>query len=129
MSQPKLLNLGRRERQIMDALYRLQRATVNDVLTEVPDPPSYSAVRAMLGKLEQKGYVTHVQDGPRYVYEPVVSPEKARKTALQHVVRTFFDGSTEQALVALVRLSDTELDEAALERLTQEVKRARKEGR
>ena len=129
MSQPELVDLGRRERQIVEALYRLGRATVNDVLAELPDPPSYSAVRAMLGKLEEKGYAEHEQDGPRYVYRAAVPADRARRNALRHLVDTFFGGSVGSAALALIRLSDAEIDEETLERLAEEAKRARQEGR
>lgn len=129
MRQPDLSNLGRRERQIVEALYRLGRASVHDVLGELPDPPSYSAVRAMLGKLEQKGYVTHEQEGARYVYLPVVSTERARRRALRHLVDTFFEGSAERAALALIQLSDAEISDEALERLAELVRRAEQEGR
>lgn len=129
MRQPKLSNLGRRERQIVEAVYRLGHATVSDVLAELPDPPSYSAVRAMLGKLEQKRYVKHEQQGPRYVYAPAISAERARRTALEHVVNTFFDGSAEQAVLTLIRLSDTTISDEALSRLAVKVRDARKGGR
>lgn len=129
MPQPVLGNLGRRERQIVEAVYRVGRATVNAVLAELPDPPSYSAVRAMLGKLEKKGYVKHEAEGTRYVYLPVFSTQRARKNALTHLVNTFFDGSAEQAVLALIRLSDTTLPPDVLERLADHVKAAKKEGR
>jgi predicted transcriptional regulator len=123
------LDLGRRERQIMEALYRLGRGTVSEVLTELPDPPSYSAVRAMLGKLEVKGYVTHEEDGPRYVYRPAVSRERARRTAVKQLIDTFFNGSTEQAVLTLLQVSETKLTEDALERLAERIRLASKEGR
>ncbi len=85
--------LSRRERQIMDVIYRRGRATAAEVLDDIPDPPGYSAVRAMLRLLEEKGHVRHEQDGPRYVFLPIVNRDRARKSALKHVVRTFFDGS------------------------------------
>lgn len=129
MTQPRLADLGRRERQIVEAVYRRGRATVNEVLDELPDPPSYSAVRAMLGKLETKGYVKHEQDGPRYVYKPAVSTARARRTALEHLVDTFFDGSAEQAALALLRLSDTATSDEALARLAERIRETRKEGR
>lgn len=129
MNQPTLGNLGRRERQIVEAVYRLGKATVNDVLAELPDPPSYSAVRAMLGKLERKGYVKHREDGPRYMYLPAFSTERARRAALRHMVNTFFDGSAEQAVLALIQLSDTTVPPGVLERLADEVKAAKREGR
>ena len=119
--------LSRRERQIMDVIYRLGRATAAEVLERLPDPPSYSAVRAMLRVLEDKGHVRHEQDGQRYVYLPTVAREKARKSALAHLVKTFFDGSVERAVTALLdsggRLTDEEYD-----RLARLIKRARSEG-
>ena len=119
--------LSRRERQIMDVIYRLGRATAAEVLERLPDPPSYSAVRAMLRVLEEKGHVRHEQDGQRYVYLPTVAREKARKSALAHLVKTFFDGSVERAVTALLdsggRLTDEEYD-----RLARLIKRARSEG-
>ncbi len=129
MNQPDLGDLGRRERQIVEALYRLERATVRDVLDELPDPPSYSAVRAMLKKLEEKGYARHEQDGPRYVYLPVVPAERARRTALRHLVDTFFEGSAERAALALIKLSDAQISDEALERLAELARRAEREGR
>lgn len=129
MRQPTLQNLGRRERQIMEAVIRRGRATVNEVLDELPDPPSYSAVRAMLGKLEHKGYLSHDQQGPRYVYLPAVSTETARRSALEHLVNTFFEGSTDQAVLALVRMSDAAISDRALTRLAREIQQAREEGR
>jgi predicted transcriptional regulator len=119
--------LSRRERQIMDVIYRLGRATAAEVLERLPDPPSYSAVRAMLRVLEDKGHVRHEQDGQRYVYLPTVAREKARKSALAHLVKTFFDGSVERAVTALLdsggRLTDEEYD-----RLARLIKRVRSEG-
>jgi len=129
MNLPELGDLGRRERQIVEALYRLERATVRDVLDELPDPPSYSAVRAMLKKLEEKGYARHEQDGPRYVYLPVVPAERARRTALRHLVDTFFEGSAERAALALIKLSDAQISNEALERLAELARRAEREGR
>jgi len=123
------LDLGRRERQIVETVYRLGQATVGEVLDQLPDPPSYSAVRATLGKLQRKGYLTHVQDGPRYVYRPVVPSDRARKTALKHVINTFFNGSVEQAVVALLRLSESRLTETDLKRLAERIAQASREGR
>src|SRR6266478_968340 len=97
-------SLGRRERQIMDVVYRLGRAAVADVMRELPDPPTYSAVRAMLRYLERKGHLRHSRDGARYVYEPTVSHSEAQRTALRHLVRTFFRGSRPRALAALLDL-------------------------
>ena len=120
--------LSRRERQIMDVLYRRSGATVAEVMEEMPDPPSYSAVRATLRVLEEKGQVRHHQEGPRYVYEPVVAREEARDAALSHLVRTFFGGSPERAMVALLEMSD-DLSESDLERLARRIEDAAEEGR
>ena len=124
-----IVGLSRRERQIMDALYLHGQATVAEVLESIREPPGYSAVRATLRILEEKGHVVHKQDGQRYVYLPKVSPEAARESALQHLVRTFFDGSAEDAAAALLRMSDTELDQAALERLARKIAETEREGR
>src|SRR5438128_478613 len=105
------VQLSRRERQIMDVIYRRGRATAAEVLEELPDPPSYSAVRALLRLLEEKGHVKHEQDGPRYVFTPTVTRERARRSALKHVVRTFFDGSATDAVAALLD-GDSKLDSA-----------------
>jgi predicted transcriptional regulator len=121
--------LPRREREIMDALYQSGEATVNEVIERMPDPPSYSAVRATLRVLEDKGLVKHKADGPRYVYLPAIPTQKAGFAALKHLVHTFFDGSAEQALVALVQMSDANLTPAELERLSDRIGKAKKEGR
>ncbi|HJU90025.1 MAG TPA: BlaI/MecI/CopY family transcriptional regulator [Gemmatimonadaceae bacterium] len=121
--------LSRRERQIMDVLYREGRATAAEVLEQLPDPPSYSAVRAMLRVLEEKGHVKHEQDGPRYIYLPTVPREKARRSALRHLVRTFFDGSTEATVAALLDLSDSKISDAELQRLSKLIEQAKQEGR
>ena len=121
--------LSRRERQIMDVIYRHGRVTAAEVLAELPDPPSYSAVRAMLRLLEEKGHVRHEQDGPRYVYVPTVNRERARKSALRHLVRTFFDGSTEDAVAALLQSDGGTLSDEELSRLSKLIDAAKKEGR
>jgi predicted transcriptional regulator len=126
---PEANELSRRERQIMDVLYELGRATAAEVRERLPDPPSYSAVRAMLRILEDKGHLRHEQDGPRYVFSPAVPREEARESALRRVVRTFFDGSAESAMSALLDLGVEDLDEEALRRLAQRIAEARKEGR
>jgi BlaI family transcriptional regulator, penicillinase repressor len=120
---------GRRERQIMHVVYRLGRATVGDVMAHLPDPPSYSAVRAMLRYLERKGHLRHARDGVRYVYEPTVPHSQAQRSALQQLVRTFFRGSRAGAVAALLELPDRELSEADMDRLRALVRRARREGR
>jgi predicted transcriptional regulator len=121
--------LTRREREIMDIIYRLGRATAHDVQSQLADAPSYSAVRALLRLLEERGHVRHVEEGTRYVYVPAVSRGDARKKALAHVVSTFFGGSVEQALVTLVESSKDKLSGDELDRLAKLVERARKEGR
>ncbi|MEP0548990.1 MAG: BlaI/MecI/CopY family transcriptional regulator [Rhodothermales bacterium] len=121
--------LSRRERQIMDIVYQLGEATAAEVMDGMPNPPSYSAVRAMLRILEEKGHLTHTKDGPRYVYQPTVAPEKARKTALRHVVRTFFDGSAEQAVAALLDTEGRDFSDDELNRLATLIEHARREGR
>ena len=121
--------LSRRERQIMEVLYRFGQATVGTVMSNLPDPPSYSAVRALLRILEEKGHIRHVQDGPRYMFLPTVPREKARQSAMQQLVRTFFGGSTEQAVAALLDASASKLSDNELERLSRLIDQARKEGR
>jgi len=125
----KKLGLSPRERQIMDVLYREGEATVAEVMEGMPDPPSYSAVRATLRVLEEKGEVSHREDGRRYVYAPKEAREKARRKALSHIVRTFFDGEAEQAAVALLRMSEVDLSEDELVRLAERIRQAQKEGR
>jgi BlaI family transcriptional regulator, penicillinase repressor len=120
------LDLSRRERQIMEAVYKLGSATVSDVMAEMPDPPGYSAVRAMLGKLESKGYLEHRQEGPRYLYLATVPRQEARESALQRLVRTFFDGSTEKAVSALLGMSAGEMTDEELDRLSALLREARK---
>jgi predicted transcriptional regulator len=120
------LDLSRRERQIMEAIYRLGSATVSDVMAELPDPPSYSAVRAMLGKLEAKEYLQHRQDGPRYLYLATVPRNEARDSALQRLVRTFFDGSPGKAATALLDMSAGEMSDEELDRLSALIQEAKK---
>lgn len=121
--------LTRREREIMDILHRLGRASAHEVLAALERPPSYSAVRALLRLLEERGHVRHVQDGQRYLYLPTASPSEARKNALSHVLRTFFDGSVEQAVVALLDLPRAKLTAEELDRLALLVEKAKREGR
>jgi predicted transcriptional regulator len=121
--------LGRRERQIVDAVYRLGRASVAEVRVELDDPPSYSAVRGMLNLLEEKGHLRHVTDGLRYVYLPVVAPAHARRSAMAHVVRTFFAGSTADAASTLFELPDRKWSREELTELSRLVNQALKEGR
>lgn len=129
MTEKAPLGLSPRERQIMDVLYRDGEATVSEVMQGMKAPPSYSAVRATLRVLEEKGEVVHRQEGRRYVYLPAEAPDKARSRALRHLVRTFFDGEVERAAVALLRMSDTEVGDEDLERIAERIERAREEGR
>ena len=130
MSKDKLGEaLSRRERQVMNILFRRGRATVAEVMEDLPDPPTYSAVRSVLRILAGKGLVSHREEGPRYVYLPAVSTDRARDEALLQVVRTFFDGSAEQAMTALLRMSDTKLGDADVARLRERVKKTRNSGR
>lgn len=128
MTKPSHADLSRRERQIVDILYREGRATAAEVQAALPDPPSYSAVRAMLRILEEKGHVRHEQDGPRYVYLPTVARDNAKRSALRHMLRTFFDGSTEQAISALLDDSSTRLSDRELDRLARMIDQARRNG-
>src|SRR3954454_4403067 len=118
MAKPVGKGLSRRERQIMDVIYRLGRATAAEVMGGLPDPPSYSAVRAMLRVLEEKGHLRHESRGAQYVFLPTVPREKARRSALKQLVQTFFDGSTEQAVAALLDLSASNLSHDELDRLS-----------
>ncbi len=122
-------HLSRRESQIMEIIYELGTATAAEVLERLPDPPSYSSVRALLRVLEEKGHLEHEQEGPRYLFRPTVPREAARTTALKRLVRTFFDGSAEGAVAALLDLEPEELDELALARLARLIERARAEDR
>ena len=128
MKTPSHLELSRRERQIVDILYSQGRATAAEVQSLLPDPPSYSAVRAMLRILEEKGHVRHEQDGPRYVYLPTVAHENAKRSAMRHMLQTFFDGSTAQAISALLDDSSTKLSDAELDRLARMIEDARRTG-
>ena len=120
--------LSRRERQIMDVIFRLGRASVAEVREEIPDAPSYSAVRALMGVLEEKGELTHVREGPRYVYSPTTPRDEARTSALRRVLTTFFDGSPTEAMAALVDMAD-DASEEELQRLERLIREARREGR
>jgi BlaI family penicillinase repressor len=118
--------LSRRERQILDVIYHLGRATASEVLERLPDAPTYTTVRGLLRVLESKGHVRHEEEAGRYVYFPTMKKERAAQTALTHVVSTFFDGSPSAAMAAL-RGNDRKLSEAELARLAEMVERARKE--
>lgn len=129
MAKRAYVDLSRRERQIMDAVYRRGRASVSEVLKDIPDPPSYSAVRAMMGKLEEKGELKHEQDGARYVYFPVRPLEEATETVLRRMLRTFFEGSPSRAVAAVLDLSDGRLSDEELDELAELIEEARARGR
>lgn len=128
-ARPDPLDVGRRERQIIEIVYGLGRATVSEVLAQLPDPPTYSAVRGMLNKLEDKGHLSHQQDGPRYVYVPAIPAERARSSALRQMVNVFFGGSVEQAVMALVRMPDGRVPQERLEALAERIRLEQEEGR
>ena len=121
--------LSRRERQIMDILYRSGKASAQDVLAAMPDPPSYSAVRAMLRVLEEKGHIKHQEEGLKYVYAPVVARDKAKRSAVKHVMETFFNGSAEQIVAALLDVSSTKLTRDELDRMAEMIEKAKREGK
>src|SRR6266498_4844099 len=121
--------LSRRERQVMDILHRRSGATVAEIMADLPDPPTYSAVRSVLRILGEKELIKHREDGPRYVYYPAESTERARDDVLAHVVRTYFGDSPEQAVTALLRMSDVDIDDAEIARLRNTIRRARQSGR
>ena len=125
----RLSKLSRRERQCLDILFQRGQATVADVQAALVDPPGYSAVRATLNVLVDKGHAEFKQDGPRYVYLPTIPAGSARTAAVQHLVETFFGGSAEEAAVALLQLSDTKLSRDTVEKITRGIHAARKEGR
>ena len=121
--------LSRRERQVMDILYRRGEATVAEVMNDLPDPPTYSAVRSILRILMEKELITHREDGPRYVYLPAVNTDRAADDAMKHVIRTFFDGSAEQAVAAVLRMSDAKLSDLEITELSDRIRKARTSGR
>jgi predicted transcriptional regulator len=117
--------LSRRERQVMDILHRRTGATVAEIMADLPDPPTYSAVRSVLRILSEKVLIKHREDGPRYIYYPAEPTETAREDVLAHVVRTYFGDSPEQAVTALLRMSDVDLSDADIKRLRSSIRRAR----
>lgn len=128
MTDAILRQLTRRERHIMDILFRLGRATADDVMRGLTGEPSYSTVRTQLRVLEQKGYVRHEEDGRRFVYMPAVRRQAARKSALRNVVDTFFDGSVEKVVAALLGGEAARVSDGELDRILELVEKARKEG-
>ena len=125
MSEPLEHRLSRRERQIMDVLFQHGTATAAEVRAGMPDAPSYSAVRTQLRILEDKGHINHAQDGPRYLYRPTVAKDRAKRSALNHLVDTFFNGSAEQAMAALLDDSSGALSDHELDRLNDLIQQAR----
>jgi BlaI family transcriptional regulator, penicillinase repressor len=128
MKDRPLENLGRRERQIMDIIYRRGRANAAEVLADLSNPPTYTAVRGMLRLLESKGYLRHEQDGPRYVYIPTMDPARMSKSAVRHLVRTFFDNSASSAVAAMVGIYEDHLSEDDLDKLETLIEKARAKG-
>ena len=122
-------DLSRRERQIMDLLYRAGKATAAEVMEGIPDAPSYSAVRALLRILEQKGHVRHEEEGRAYVYMPLARRADARQSALSHLLKTFFDNSAEQAVAALLAIKGEKMSDAELDRMSHMIEQAKTEGR
>ena len=129
MKQSSLVQLSRRERQIMEIVYRAGRATATEVLAQLPDPPSYSAVRALLRILENKGHLRHELSGTRYVYLATVGKERARRSALRSMVDTFFEGSASKVVAALLDLSREDLSEQELTGISRLIAQVRREGR
>ena len=129
MVLPVQHKLSRRERQIMDVLYRRGRATAAEIHQGIPDAPGYSAVRAMLRVLEEKKHIRHEEKDLRYVFVPIVPRDKARRSAVLHMLDTFFDGSPEQAVATLLDLSARDLSEQDFDRLAALIEKARQEGR
>ena len=127
MAKPLHTHLSRRESQIMDAVYRLGEASVADVACRLPDAPAYNAVRVTLGILEKKGYLTHRQDGPRYLYAPAVPADKAKLSALQHLMQTFFSGSPSSAILTLLDMSSAKLSEEELDEIAARIAAAKRE--
>ena len=123
------LDLGRRERQIMDVIFELGEASVGDVLQQLPDPPSYSAVRTMIRLLEEKKLLRHRREGTKYVYSPTHSREKVSRRAIAHLMKTFFAGSATDAMAAMLDVVSDEITENDLNRMSQLIDKARKEGR
>jgi len=121
--------LSRRERQIMDILYQRGKSSASEVLEAMPDPPGYSAVRAMLRVLEEKGHVRHQAEGLKYVYVPTVARDKAKRSAVKHLLDTFFKDAPEQAVAALLDVSSTRLTRAELDRMAEMIEKAKREGK
>ena len=120
---------SRREREIMDALYRLGKATAADIRGQIPDPPSYTAIRTLLTILEKKGHVRHTSDGTRYIYQPAVARGEMGKRAVDSLLKTFFDNSVERAVSAMLTRKDVDISQDELDRLSRLIEKAKREGR
>ena len=129
MSANPPLDLGRRERQIMEVVYRLGRASASEVLAQLPDPPSYSAVRGMLRLLEEKGHLRHAQEGIKHVYFPTIAADDIRSSAMRHVLQTFFAGSTAAAMATLLEAGDQPPTDDELDALERMIQQAREQAR
>ena len=120
---------SRREREIMDALYKLGKASAADIRAQISDPPSYTAIRTLLTILEKKGHVRHASDGTRYIYEPLVAREQMSRRAMDSLLKTFFDNSVERAVAALLTRKDADVSRDELDRLSRLIEKAKREGR
>ncbi|MCP4545580.1 MAG: BlaI/MecI/CopY family transcriptional regulator [bacterium] len=129
MADKRLMNLSRRERQIMDLFFAKGHASAAEIQKALPDPPSYSTVRTQLRVLEDKGLLSHIEQGPRYVYKPTISATKARQSALRHLMSTFFDNSVDGVVSALLEMPDTKLSDDDFIRLEQIIDNARRDGK
>jgi BlaI family penicillinase repressor len=129
MRKKLFTHMSRRERQIMDIIYQKGEATAQEVRKLLPDPPSYSSVRALLRVLENKGFLKHKEQGPRYIYSPTIALDKAKISALRHLMETFFDDSAERVFAALLNIKGVELTDAELQKMTRLIEEARKEGK
>ncbi len=121
--------LGHRERQIMDAIFRLREASVSDVLAEIPDPPSYSAIRKMINVLEEKGLLVHRREGTRYIYRPTTSKQSASRSAVKHLLSTFFSGTATDAVNTILDVSSANMSDEDFDRLREMIDNARHKGK
>ena len=128
MSHKLQTDLSKRERQIMEVIYRRKSASVKEVLDEIPNPPTYSAVRSILNILEEKRFLKHSKQGKKYVYSPTISPRKATKSAVKQLLTTYFDNSLEKAVITMLEMHNDDLTDADFKRLSRIIERARKEG-
>ena len=128
MSHKLQTDLSKRERQIMEVIYRSKSASVKEVLDEIPNPPTYSAVRSILNILEEKRFLKHSKQGKKYVYSPTISPRKATNSAVKQLLTTYFDNSLEKAVITMLEMHNDDLTDADFKRLSRIIERARKEG-